>query len=865
MNSKTKLTRTKPEHVKVAEKLYAEGYSVVNIGIYYNELCERKCFFTPPNVYSLSYEECSDFIGTKWKHPTLDKICNTTGIMLLTGTRKGEREDLKHCVCIDFDNPKDDEINGLEFLKSNNKLFKKTYIETSASGGKHYIYSFNPEDFNKKEIYSSKCTNGVRFTDSDEAYSMDILCNGNAVIIAPSSFIKHGDKVKYNTDCNLIDDIQSISKKLMEKLSIIEYCSKNKKSNKKDKKDKDEDNENMERDFIFNKENYEPKPKDDELTTLLKMGCKLGMMKKYPSKFPDWSKLGLLIKNEYGDDGFELFHWVSYNMNNYNGIKDCRDYYNKFNDTYVKGKRMTIASIIYEFKKIDKDLYGQIKKESKGLNIDITKIEFDKNKLKKFDGIYFHSFKEYEERKHYFEHFICKVLRPKCCYIYTEYDIDNLNKLLYTEKEIKETFKHLKSAIFNRDGEEKQFIDIWLNDSNARVANELEFTPYNGVSDIDKPTQQIERLNIFSGFNKAINTDLKDIDKEKMLKPFKDILFELVGAKKENYEYFINKCAHMIQYPNERDQTAIIITGPEGTGKGVILNALARVINQHHYISSSKITDFFGEHAMGFYRKLLINMNETEGKDTLDYEGIMKTCITEEYLTCNPKHLQPIKFKNYVRVIITTNKTNPVKIDTSKGARRWVVFGCTEKYKGKEYNSFFWKKIVNLFNSDIFTACLYDYLNRIDLSKFKLSKRPITDEFRNMASRSIADYIQFTEQYINKLIYDKKTGFINDIINKNPYKILCSDYYNLYLNYLDTECAGENRHISNKKFVADILSDKNLGFIKKTIKGYGYYEFTPEITIDKLKKAGLLMDEPYEFEEDEDEDDEDKDIFEYFG
>jgi hypothetical protein len=30
---------------------------------------------------------------------------------------------------------------------------------------------------------------------------------------------------------------------------------------------------------------------------------------------------------------------------------------------------------------------------------------------------------------------------------------------------------------------------------------------------------------------------------------------------------------------------------------------------------------FFGDHAEGFYKMLLISMNECEGKDTFDFEG----------------------------------------------------------------------------------------------------------------------------------------------------------------------------------------------------------------------------------------------------
>ena len=38
------------------------------------------------------------------------------------------------------------------------------------------------------------------------------------------------------------------------------------------------------------------------------------------------------------------------------------------------------------------------------------------------------------------------------------------------------------------------------------------------------------------------------------------------------------------------------------------------MLNSTHYITSSNPEDFYGNHAEGYYRKLLVNLNEAEGK-----------------------------------------------------------------------------------------------------------------------------------------------------------------------------------------------------------------------------------------------------------
>ena len=76
-------------------------------------------------------------------------------------------------------------------------------------------------------------------------------------------------------------------------------------------------------------------------------------------------------------------------------------------------------------------------------------------------------------------------------------------------------------------------------------------------------------------------------------------------------------------------------------------------------MTSSKLEDFFGTHAEGFYHKILVNPNEVESGKSNDYEAEMKSAITEDTITINPKNVRPIEINNFARVILTSNKSNP--------------------------------------------------------------------------------------------------------------------------------------------------------------------------------------------------------------
>ena len=130
----------------------------------------------------------------------------------------------------------------------------------------------------------------------------------------------------------------------------------------------------------------------------------------------------------------------------------------------------------------------------------------------------------------------------------------------------------------------------------------------------------------------------------------------------------------MIQYPAELPRKCIIIKSNEGVGKNVILSTIANVINSQHYLSSQKTDDFCGKYANGLYRKLLINMNECEWKGTKDYIEIIKSIITDKEQTLEQKFQDKINIDNYCRLIITTNKKNPIKFSGSCDERRFIVF-----------------------------------------------------------------------------------------------------------------------------------------------------------------------------------------------
>ena len=62
----------------------------------------------------------------------------------------------------------------------------------------------------------------------------------------------------------------------------------------------------------------------------------------------------------------------------------------------------------------------------------------------------------------------------------------------------------------------------------------------------------------------------------------------------------------------------------------MILDAIGNMIEKGHYITTSDPDNLFGSHAEGFYRKLLVNLNESEGKKHFNSKAIFNYLLQNQ-------------------------------------------------------------------------------------------------------------------------------------------------------------------------------------------------------------------------------------------
>lgn len=142
----------------------------------------------------------------------------------------------------------------------------------------------------------------------------------------------------------------------------------------------------------------------------------------------------------------------------------------------------------------------------------------------------------------------------------------------------------------------------------------------------------------------------------------------------EEHEHFFNICAHMVQKPGEKCNTAVIFSGEQGIGKDALLGILKEVVG-HHNAKNIDPDDLFGAYRTFLQAVLLVIDEVRSAKDERlsTFYNLLKPIIAAppDTLAVNDKYIRVRYIRNVVRVMITTNELNRIFIPM--GDRRMFV------------------------------------------------------------------------------------------------------------------------------------------------------------------------------------------------
>jgi hypothetical protein len=152
-----------------------------------------------------------------------------------------------------------------------------------------------------------------------------------------------------------------------------------------------------------------------------------------------------------------------------------------------------------------------------------------------------------------------------------------------------------------------------------------------------------------------------------------------------------------------------------------------------------------GTFANGMVGKVLVQVDEV--KSLHDFSDKLKDLITNTTVNYEKKGKDSIVLPNLANFIFTSNNANALTVSTDD--RRFVLFNCSDKYKGnQEYFKDLGEQLMRLEVSRAF----YDFLMARDLSKYPNSfehNRPITDYYQEVQLNSIPVISRFFSALVN--------------------------------------------------------------------------------------------------------------------
>jgi ABC-type cobalamin/Fe3+-siderophores transport system ATPase subunit len=185
-------------------------------------------------------------------------------------------------------------------------------------------------------------------------------------------------------------------------------------------------------------------------------------------------------------------------------------------------------------------------------------------------------------------------------------------------------------------------------------------------------------------------------------------LFNNMFPNEDEREWVHDWFADLIQNTGVKASTALVMVGPQGTGKNTLLNVFRKMFHRHNTTQFVNTDQFVSSFNMHVVRSVLAIVNEAVWAGNHKHSSTLKGYITEEEFEVQDKNIRSFQARNCTRFVIMTNEEWAVPADGD--ARRFCV---TEIPRTVPIGDPWWKKTRDVLEDDrIIAAVMYWYKTR---------------------------------------------------------------------------------------------------------------------------------------------------------
>lgn len=280
-------------------------------------------------------------------------------------------------------------------------------------------------------------------------------------------------------------------------------------------------------------------------------------------------------------------------------------------------------------------------------------------------------------------------------------------------------------------------VKIWLGSSDRRMIlpSQLVFAP---AGDVEPGC-----INLYSGL---------DVEpREGDCLPLLELLHHLCSESAETDEavaevvaWVLRWLAYPLQNPGAKMAAALVVHGPQGTGKNLFFEAIAKLYGRYALVvGQDQLEDKFND---WLSQKLFLIGDEVVARQELYHQkNKLKALITGETIQINTKMLPLRTESNHVNVVFLSNEHQPLALEPDD--RRYMVVYAPPRENGDLY-----RRVAECLENGGAEALLH-YLLQVDLSGFDRHTKPIM-------TRAKEDLIELGLRPPERFVADWLAGYL---------------------------------------------------------------------------------------------------------
>lgn len=206
------------------------------------------------------------------------------------------------------------------------------------------------------------------------------------------------------------------------------------------------------------------------------------------------------------------------------------------------------------------------------------------------------------------------------------------------------------------------------------------------------------------------------------------------------FRWVLQWMAYPLQHPGAKMSSAIIMHGPQGTGKSTVFQCLAKIYGDYSTVLNQRgIEDKFNSDWAD--SKLFILAEEVVTRAEMWHiKNELKELVTGEWIRVNPKNIAAYRQRNHLNIVYLSNENQPLPLE-SDDRRHLVVY--TPPELGEEYYD---EVFLEIEAGGV--EAFYHYLLNLDTASFHPKKRPpMTEAKKALIALSSPSELRFVHEW----------------------------------------------------------------------------------------------------------------------